>query len=56
MCNILQTHKEKTGAAGQSATLLAHQDYNARPEVIAHNQEYRIGAGYAKQIVKDAVK
>ena len=56
MCNILQTNKEKKGAAGQSATLLAHRDYNARPAVIAHNQEYRDGAGYAKHIVSDAVR
>ena len=54
MCKTFYRPIKKTGAAGQSATLLAHQDYNARPEVIAHNQEYRIGAGYAKQIVKDA--
>jgi hypothetical protein len=50
MCNILKAHKQKTGAAGQSATLVAHRKYNARPEVIARNQEYRDGEGYAGHV------
>jgi hypothetical protein len=33
--NILKTHKEKTGSAGQAATLAKHRVNNARPDVIA---------------------
>ena len=56
MCNILQTHKEKTGSAGQAATLAKHRVNNARPDVIAHNQDYRDNQGYAGHVVTDAVR
>ena len=59
MCNIstiLQTHQEKTGAAGQAATLAEHRAYNARPDVIARNQDYRDNEGYAGHVVTDAVR
>lgn len=53
---ILQTHKEKTGAVGQAATLAEHRVYNARPDVIARNQDHRDNAGYAGHVVTDAVR
>ena len=44
------------GAAGAAKTLAAHREYNDRPDVIAHYQEYRDGDGYAGHVVTDAIR